>query len=70
MDFYLYRDNYVIKMGEGDETVKQKLESQGYELFSRPLPTREEALTAQHMWQEQVNSRLLERSRLRFQASH
>lgn len=57
MDFYLYRDNYVIKIGEGDAHVKQKLESQGYELFSRPLPTREEALTAQQIWQEQVNSR-------------
>ena len=49
MYFYLYRDNYVIKMGEGDERLQAKLQSQGYELFSRPLPTREEAMTAQHM---------------------
>jgi hypothetical protein len=57
MYFYLYRDNYVIKMGEGDERLKAKLQSQGYELLSRPLPTREEAITAQQMWQEQINSR-------------
>jgi hypothetical protein len=41
--FYLYRDNYVVKMGEGNEQLEKKLHSQGYELFSRPLPMQEEA---------------------------
>lgn len=57
MYFYLYRDNYVIKIGEGGERLKEKLQSQGYELFSHPLLTQEEAASAQLVWQEQVNSR-------------
>ncbi len=31
MRFYLYRDNYVVKIGEGDEQLSKKLESQGYD---------------------------------------
>ncbi len=57
MYFYLYRDNYIIKIGEGGDQLKQKLQSQGYELFSHPLLTQEEAASAQHVWQEQINSR-------------
>jgi hypothetical protein len=57
MCFYLYQDNYVIKMGEGDEQLEKKLHSQGYELFRCPLPTREEALVAQRVWQEQINKK-------------
>jgi hypothetical protein len=57
MYFYLYRDNFVIKMGQGDERLQAKLKSQGYELLSSPLPTREEAVIAQQMWQEQINHR-------------
>lgn len=57
MYFYLYRDNYVVKIGEGDEQLSKKLESQGYELFSRPLPTREAAASDQQVWQEQINTR-------------
>jgi len=57
MCFFLYRDNYVVKMGEGDEQLKEKLESQGYELFSRPLPTREAAASEQQVWQENINTR-------------
>ena len=44
-------------MGEGDESLEEKLHRQGYELFSHPLPTREEAAAAQSRWQEEINSR-------------
>ena len=57
MYFYLYRDNYMVKMGEGDEHLKEKLHSQGYETLDRPFPTREEAAAAQAVWQEQINTR-------------
>ncbi len=57
MCFYLYRDNYLIKVGEGDKQLEQKLQSQGYELFSRPLPSREEAETQQQLWQVEIDQR-------------
>jgi len=57
MYFYLYRDNYLVKMGEGDERLKEKLHRQGYETLDRPFPTREEAAAAQAVWQEQINTR-------------
>ena len=57
MYFYLYRDGYMVKVGEGDKHLEEKLHNQGYELFSYPLPTREEAAAAQSLWQEQINTR-------------
>ena len=57
MYFYLYRDNYIIKIGAGGDQLKQKLQSQGYELFECALLTYEEAASAQQVWQEQINSR-------------
>jgi hypothetical protein len=57
MYFYLYRDGYMVKMGEGDESLEEKLHRQGYELFSHPLPTREEAVAAQSKWQEEINTK-------------
>jgi hypothetical protein len=57
MYYYLYRDGYRIKIGEGDEHLQEKLQNQGYELFNHPLPTREEAVAAQNVWQEQINTR-------------
>jgi hypothetical protein len=57
MYFYLYRDGYMVKLGEGDEHLEEKLHTQGYEVYGRPLPTREEAVAAQSVWQEQINAR-------------
>jgi hypothetical protein len=57
MYFYLYRDGYMVKMGEGDESLQEKLQRQGYEVFSHPLSTREEAAAAQSRWQEEINTR-------------
>lgn len=57
MDFYLYRDNYVVKVGEGTEQLLAKLQSQGYELFQHPLPTQDQARAAQQLWQEQIDRR-------------
>ena len=47
----------MVKVGEGDKHLEEKLHNQGYELFSYPLPTREEAAAAQSLWQEQINTR-------------
>ncbi|MBV9223321.1 MAG: hypothetical protein JOY85_04795 [Acidobacteriaceae bacterium] len=47
----------MIKMGEGDEHLEEKLHRQGYEVYSHPLPTREAAAAAQSIWQEQINSK-------------
>ncbi len=47
----------MVKMGEGDESLEEKLHRQGYELFSHPLPTREEAVAAQSKWQEEINTK-------------
>ena len=57
MDFHLYRDNYVVKVGEGDRQLREKLQRQGYELFSQPLPTWDQAAVAQQVWQEQIDRR-------------
>lgn len=55
MCFYLYRDNYIVKVGEGDDQLEQKLRSQGYELFERPLPSQEEAASHQQVWQKTID---------------
>ena len=55
MRFYLYRDNYVIKVGEGDGQLEKKLRSQGYELLAHALPTREEAESQQRLWQNEID---------------
>jgi len=47
----------MVKMGEGDERLEEKLHNQGYEVYSHPLPTREAAVEAQSLWQEQINTR-------------
>ncbi len=57
MNFYLYRDNYVVKVGEGDGKLENKLRSQGYELFDHPLPTKDEAESVQHLWQTEIDQR-------------
>ncbi len=55
MPFFLYRDGHDVKMAEGDYEVGSHLHDQGYELFSHPLFTAEEAATEQRAWQERVD---------------
>ena len=55
MPFFLYRDGDDVKMAEGDDQVGSHLHDQGYELFSRPLFTTEEAATEERAWQERVD---------------
>jgi hypothetical protein len=55
MPFFLYRDGDDVKMAEGDYQVGSHLRHKGYELFSRPLFTTEEATTEERAWQERVD---------------
>ncbi len=57
MDFYLYRDNYVVKIGEGDQQLEQKLRSQGYELFRQPIRNLQQAQVQQSVWQREIDGK-------------
>ena len=55
MAFFLYRDGNEIKRAKGDYEIASHLHDKGYELFSRPLFTDQEAATEERAWQERVN---------------
>ncbi len=55
MAFFLYRDGNQIKRAKGDYEIASHLHSGGYELFSRPLFTDQEAATEERAWQERVD---------------
>jgi hypothetical protein len=55
MAFFLYRDGDEIKRAKGDYKIASHLHDKGYELFSRPLFTDQEAATEERAWQERVN---------------
>jgi hypothetical protein len=55
MAFFLYRDGYKIKRAKGDYEIASHLRHDGYELFSRPLFTDQEAATEERAWQERVD---------------
>ena len=55
MAFFLYRDGNEIKRAKGDYEIASHLHDKGYELFSRPLFTDQEAATEERAWQERVD---------------
>jgi hypothetical protein len=55
MAFFLYRDGNEIKRAKGDYEISSHLRDKGYELFSRPLFTDQEAATEERAWQERVD---------------
>lgn len=55
MAFFLYRDGYEIRMAKGDYQIASQLHDAGYELFTRPLFTDQEAATEERAWQERVD---------------
>ena len=55
MAFFLYRDGNEIKRTKGDYEIASHLHDKGYELFSRPLFTDQEAATEERAWQERVD---------------
>jgi len=55
MAFFLYRDGNEIKRAKGDYEIASRLHHEGYELFSRPLFTDQEAATEERAWQERVD---------------
>ena len=55
MAFFLYRDGNQIKRAKGDYEIASHLHNGGYELFSRPLFTDQEAATEERAWQERVD---------------
>ncbi len=55
MAFFLYRDGYKIRRAKGDYEIASHLHDAGYELFSRPLFTDQEAATEERAWQERVD---------------
>ena len=55
MAFFLYRDGNQIKRAKGDYEIASHLHDKGYELFSRPLFTDQEAATEDRAWQERVD---------------
>jgi hypothetical protein len=55
MAFFLYRDGYEIKRAKGDYEIASSLRREGYELFTRPLFTDQEAETEERAWQERLD---------------
>jgi hypothetical protein len=55
MAFFLYRDGHEIRRAKGDYEIASYLHGEGYELFSRPLFTDQEAVTEERAWQERVD---------------